>query len=359
MLQSTSAFAIDGKPTSCERYGQGHINDTYLVKTDVGHWYILQRINHHVFHDIPALMNNISLVTGHLAKADPRPRHVLTLIPTLPGAMYWLDGDGNYWRMYDFITDSICLQQAESSGDFYQSALAFGTFQNLLADFPTETLHETIPLFHNTPNRYALLHSAINADRCNRLKDVEAEVAFALAREEEAATMVRMQKEGVLPLRVTHNDTKLNNVMLDATTREALCVIDLDTVMPGLAGNDFGDSIRFGASTALEDETDLSKVGLSIPLYTTYVQGFLTACGNRLTNQEVETLPLGAKLMTLECGVRFLTDYLSGDTYFHVARPQHNLDRTRTQFALVRDMEAHWGQLGDIVQEAKQSLARG
>lgn len=352
MVQSVFAFALDGKPRSCERYGNGHINDTYLLVTDTNHHYILQRINHLVFHDVPALMYNIASVTRHLAKADPRPRHVLTLIPTHQGADYHLDDEGNYWRLYDFITDSICLQQAESSADFYQSALAFGTFQNLLADFPAETLHETIPHFHNTPNRYTLLHQAIQADSHKRLQEVEAEVAFALAHEAEAATMVQWQQEGVLPLRVTHNDTKLNNVMLDATTREALCVIDLDTVMPGLAGNDFGDSIRFGASTALEDERDLSKVHLSIPLYTTYTQGFIAACGARLTQKEIETLPLGAKLMTLECGIRFLTDYLSGDIYFHTTRPKQNLDRTRTQFALVSETEAHWNELQDIVQDA-------
>lgn len=356
MEQAVFAFKMLGEALSCERYGHGHINETYLVKTTQAHWYILQRINHNVFRDVPALMYNIASVTEHLAKADPRPRHVLTLIPTLEGASYHTDAQGNFWRMYDFITESICLQQAQSSEDFYQSALAFGMFQNLLADFPAQTLHETIPHFHDTPHRYKALHRAIEEDAMGRLKDVNAEVDFALAREAEAATMVNMQKAGELPLRVTHNDTKLNNVMLDAATRKALCVIDLDTVMPGLSGNDFGDSIRFGASTALEDEQDLSKVSMSIPLYTTYAKGFLSACGKRLTPQEIDTLPLAAKLMTLECGVRFLTDYLSGDTYFHTTRPAQNVDRTRTQFTLVADMEKKAQQMADIIKSVQDDL---
>lgn len=335
-------FQLKGNFASSERYGNGHINETYLVRTSLGHDYILQRINRRVFADVPALMRNIASVTRHLATKDPNPRHVLRLVPTLDGSDYWQDEAGEYWRVYDFVTDSICLERAESAEDFKQSGVAFGRFQQQLADFPAATLTETIPRFHDTPHRYQQLRDALAADVQGRAKEAQRELDFVFAREKEAGEMVRMGKTGELPLRVTHNDTKLNNVMLDRETRKPLCVIDLDTVMPGLAGNDFGDSIRFGASTAVEDETDLSKVSLSMPLYSAYTEGFLSACGGDLTETERLTLPLGAKLMTLECGVRFLADYLNGDVYFHTSRPTHNLDRCRTQFELVRDMERKW-----------------
>ena len=349
ILSAARAFCLDGEAISYERYGEGHINETYLVKTTDGRAYILQKINQFVFQNIPALMQNISAVTRHLAKKSSDIHHLLTLVPTLQDQDFYRDAQKDYWRVYRYIPDSVCLQKAESTEDFYQSAVAFGSFQNMLADFPAETLFETIPQFHDTPNRYANLHKAIEADVCGRAKDVQAEIDFALAREAEAPIMVDMLGAGELPLRVTHNDTKLNNVMLDAKTRKALCVIDLETVMPGLAGNDFGDSIRFGANTAVEDETDLSKVQLSMELYRAYVDGFLGACGKRLTPLEKETLPLAAKLMTLECGVRFLTDYLSGDVYFNISREGHNLDRSRTQFKLVADMEKKWQQMCECI----------
>lgn len=343
MIQpAVSAFILEGAPIACNRYGNGHINETYLLETDAPHAYILQKINNQIFQDVPALMGNIAAVTAHLRAQDPDPRHTLTLVPTKDGAAYYQDEAGGYWRLYEFITDSICLDRAESADDFMQSGVAFGQFQRRLADFPAHTLHETIARFHDTPNRYIHLHDALKADAMGRAAEVEKELAFAFAREEEAGTMVRMGREGTLPLRVTHNDTKLNNVMLDLKTRKPLCVIDLDTVMPGLSGNDFGDSIRFGASTAVEDEQNLTKVQMSLPLYEAYAHGFLQACGNSLTAAELDTLPLGAKLMTLECGVRFLTDYLAGDTYFRTTRPGQNLDRCRTQFKLVADMEAKW-----------------
>jgi len=215
-------------------------------------------------------------------------------------------------------------------------------FITVLGSFPAQELSETIPHFHDTPSRYQALHKALEEDPLGRAAECEQEIAFALAHEEEAGTLMRLLKEGKLPLRVTHNDTKLNNVMLDATTHEAVCVIDLDTVMPGLAANDFGDLVRFGANTGAEDEKDLSKISLSLERYAQLLHGFLDACGDMLTKEEKETLPLGGKLMTLECGVRFLTDYLLGDVYFHIHRPKHNLDRMRTQFKLVADMETKW-----------------
>ncbi len=324
------------------------------MTTDQGQVYILQRINHHIFRDVPALMRNIALVTQHLKQADPTPRHVLELMFTQDGQPFHLAQDGTYWRVYAFIPDSICLQQAESPADFYQSAVAFGRFQNLLADFPAETLSETIPRFHDTPNRFAQLRQAIEADKAGRVAHAQPEIDFYLAREAEGALMTNMLRRGELPLRVTHNDTKLNNVMLDAKTRTALCVIDLDTVMPGLAANDFGDSIRFGASTAAEDETDLDKVHFSLDLYRAYAEGFLTECGSRLTAKEIETLPWGAKLMTLECGSRFLADYLNGDVYYHTSREHHNLDRTRTQMKLISEMERRWQEMHAIIADVQK-----
>ena len=240
------------------------------------------------------------------------------------------------------------MQQAETLEDFRQSAIAFGNFQQQLKDFPAATLHESIPNFHNTVDRYRIFKETLAKDPVGRAEDVRKEIKFVLDREKDAGTIVNLLQSGELPLRVTHNDTKLNNVMLDAETRQALCVIDLDTVMPGSSLYDYGDSIRFGAASAAEDEKDLSKVFLRLDLFKTYTGGFLEACPG-LTDKERELMPMGAKLMTLECGVRFLTDYLDGDHYFAVHRENHNLDRCRTQFKLVQDMEAKWNELCEIV----------
>ena len=298
-----SHYALDGSVISCERYGCGHINETYLVHTASGKRYILQKINHHIFKDVPGLMENIAAVTGFLRNRETDPRRVLTLVPTAGDESY-LQLEGGYWRVYDFVEGSICLQAPESKEDFYQSAVAFGAFQQQLQDFPAHTLHETLPNFHNTADRYRIFREVLAADPMGRAKDVQPEIEFALAREQEAATLVRMLENGQLPLRVTHNDTKLNNVMLDAATRTPLCVIDLDTVMPGLSAYDFGDSIRFGAATAAEDETDLSKMEMDLSLFRAFTAGLVSACPV-LTAMEKRMLPMGAKLMTLECGVRF------------------------------------------------------
>ena len=339
-------FRLEGAPLSMERYGFGHINATYLLVTTTGRRYILQRISDAF--DVEGLMSNIAAVTKFTAEHTDDPRGAMTMVYTLDGKPYYTDETGHY-RVYDFVEDSICLQSAETPEDFYQSAVAFGAFQKLLEEFPAETLSEPIPNFHNTIDRYRIFHEALEKDVMGRAKDVRSEIDFVLEREEWAGTLQRMRESGELPLRVTHNDTKLNNVMLDATTRKALCVIDLDTVMPGLAAYDFGDSIRFGASTAAEDEKDLSKVMVDLELFRTYTRGFLSACD--LTDREIETLHYGAKTMTLECGVRFLTDYLQGDHYFRIHRPEHNLDRCRTQFKLVQEMEAHWDEMAAIVKE--------
>ena len=349
MQQILAHFQLDAAPVSCERYGFGHINETYLVVTEHGTRYILQKVNHHIFRNVPGLMQNIEAVTAHLAKQVSDSRQVLTLIKTFDDTTYCVV-DGGYWRVYVFVEDSICLQKPETPEDFYQSAVAFGNFQQMLADFPAATLHEIIPNFHNTRDRYRIFHEVLAKDPLGRAQEVQSEIDFVLAREKEASTVVELLETGELPLRVTHNDTKLNNVMLDAETRTALCVIDLDTVMPGSSLYDYGDSIRFGAATGDEDEQNLSKIEMSLALFETYTRGFLAACPG-LTPLEIRMLPMGAKLMTLECGLRFLTDYLDGDHYFANRRPGQNRDRARTQFKLVADMEAKWEQMAEIVQK--------
>lgn len=343
-------FPLDAPAVSCERYGCGHINVTYLVVTQSGRRYILQKLSNRAFPDIAGLQENIAAVTQYLRDIVPNPNGALHLVLPHSGENWYHAGENSDWRVYDFIEDSVCLQAPECPEDFYQSAIAFGTFQQLLTGFPAETLHETIRNFHNTPDRYRLFREALAADRVGRAASVQPEIAFVLAHEEIGSRLMALLKAGELPLRVTHNDTKLNNVMLSADTHEPLCVIDLDTTMPGLSAYDFGDSIRFGAATAAEDEKDLSKVTMSLDLFRIFTRGFLKACPG-LTDKEREVLPLGALTMTLECGVRFLTDYLDGDHYFGIHYPDQNLDRCRTQFKLVSDMEEKWEDMARIVKE--------
>ena len=348
--QILEQFCLDEAPVSCERYGCGHINETYLVVTGSGRRYILQKISNRAFPDVAGLQENIAAVTAHLRKQNPEPYSALNLIETKTGESWYHFGENSDWRVYDFIEHSICLQAPESPEDFYQSAIAFGTFQQQLEDFPAQTLHETIKNFHNTPDRYRLFRQALEQDAVGRASQVQPEIQFALSHEEIGGELTRMLKAGQLPLRVTHNDTKLNNVMLSEETRTPLCVIDLDTTMPGLSAYDFGDSIRFGAATAAEDEKDLSKVTMSLDLFRIFTRGFLKACPG-LTEKERQVLPLGALTMTLECGLRFLTDHLAGDHYFGIHYPQQNLDRCRTQFKLVADMEEKLAQMNAIVRE--------
>ena len=340
-------FPLHSRPVYCERYGCGHINETYLVVCISGVRYILQKISP-AFKDVEGLMRNIASVTRYLRQFTDDPRGAMTIVDTNEGKSYYTHSDGSNWRVYDFIENSLCLQKPESPEDFYQSAVAFGNFSQLLQKFPAETLTEPLPHFHDTPDRYRIFKEVLAKDPCGRAKDVQKEIEFVLEREEDAGVLTGMLQRGELPLRVTHNDTKLNNVMLDEVTRKALCVIDLDTVMPGLSLYDFGDSIRFGAATAPEDEKDLSKMEMDLELFRTYTGGYLEACPG-LTANEREMLPMGAKIMTLECGVRFLTDYLDGDHYFAVHRDGQNLDRARTQFKLVKDMENKWDKMHEIV----------
>ena len=343
-------FQLDSAPVSCERYGCGHINETYLVVTESGRRYILQKISNRAFPDVAGLQENIAAVTAFLHTQTDDPYGALTLIPTLEGKPWLHWGENSDWRVYDFIEGAVCLQAPETPEDFYQSAIAFGTFQQQLAGFPAHTLHETIKNFHTTPDRFRIFKEVLAKDVMGRAKEVQPEIQFALDHEEAGGRLMGLLKAGKLPLRVTHNDTKLNNVMLSAKERKPLCVIDLDTTMPGLSAYDFGDSIRFGAATAAEDEKDLSKVTMSLELFRTFTRGFLKACPG-LTEEERKALPLGAMTMTLECGVRFLTDYLDGDHYFGIRYADHNLDRCRTQFKLVADMESKWEQMLAIVEE--------
>ncbi len=354
MLFLASRFALSGSPVSVSAYGSGHINNTQLVECDNGARYILQQINTSVFREPERLMHNIELVTAHLRTKTADPRGVLRLVPARDGKSFVAE-NGEYWRVYELVANSVCYQSADIRR-FYESAVAFGRFQNQLADFPAERLWQTIPHFHDTPVRYEAFHRAVSKDSAGRRSDVEREIAFVLSHEAFSHTLVDLQAAGDLPLRVTHNDTKINNVLFDAKTDRALCVIDLDTVMPGLSINDFGDAIRFGASSAAEDERDLSRVHFDIALYTAYVEGYLSTCGESLTSTELTMLPVGAKMMTLECGMRFLTDHLAGDVYFHISRENHNLDRARTQFALLGDMETHWDEMRRIVEQTAKQL---
>ena len=342
-------FRITGNPVSCAEFGSGHINLTYKVACDDGSAYILQRINQYVFTDPKAVMENVGAVTEYLRTRVSDPSEILHFVSSDTGTYYYVDEAGEYWRCYEFA-DGLCLDLPESDKDFYESAIAFGRFQEMLRDFPAETLHETIPLFHNTANRYRLFRKALQEDRVGRAASVQPEIDFLLQRQEEGATICRLLDAGEIPLRVTHNDTKLNNVLLDCKTRKALCVLDLDTVMPGSSLYDYGDSIRFGAATAPEDEKDLSKMGINLHLFRVYTAGYLAACKS-LTPKERELLPLGAKTLTLELAVRFLTDYLDGDRYFKTAYPEHNLVRARAQMKLVADMEEKWEDMQKIVAE--------
>ncbi len=356
--EAIAHFQYEGRLIKDIPFGNGHINDTFLLTFEVRKMgrmkVILQRMNKKVFEDPVLLMENIMGVTSYLrdkiteSGGDPD-RETLSVIPALDGKPFYKDSFGDYWRSYVFITDAASYDQVEDPEQFYQSGVAFGNFQRLLADYPADTLFEVIEGFHDTKARFEVFKRAVREDVLGRAAKAQEEIHFVLDREELAGYLGECQERGELPLRVTHNDTKLNNVMIDNKTGKGVCVIDLDTVMPGLAVNDFGDSIRFGASTAAEDETDLSKVSCSMELFEAYTKGFIEGCGGSLTAREIELLPMGAKVMTYECGMRFLTDYLQGDVYFKTHRADHNLDRCRTQFKLVQDMEEKWKLMKEIV----------
>ncbi|MBQ8816192.1 MAG: aminoglycoside phosphotransferase family protein [Lachnospiraceae bacterium] len=329
-------------PTSIVPYGNGHINDTYCVESPRC---ILQRINTSIFKNPDELMENIENVTAFLGKkilaagGDPE-RETLTVIKTLDGKNCYKHDENNVFRMYRFIEHTKSIENDKTYEDLYQAGLGFGRFQKMLSDFPVEILHETIPDFHNTPKRVEALKLAIEENRAGRKESVQEEIKFALEQAEFAGKVVEGIEAGKIPMRVTHNDTKINNILFDEVTGEAVCVIDLDTVMPGSMLYDFGDALRIGGSTAAEDETDLSKVSFDIKTFESFAKGYLTEMKDSLTEEELKLLPFSVKLLTYECGIRFLTDYLNGDTYFKIHREHHNLDRARNQFKLVADIAA-------------------
>ena len=353
-------FALEGELKELSVFGNGHINDTLRATCELADGrtkrYIVQRMNDGIFKNPDELMENVMNVTSFLRKkiiaagGDPD-RETLNVIPTKDGKNYLTDEDGDFWRCYIFIEDATSFDQVEKPEDFYNSAVAFGNFQRLLADYPAATLHETIKNFHNTVSRFADFKKAVEEDVAGRARDVQKEIQFVLDREADCHVICDALAKGELPLRVTHNDTKLNNIMIDNRTGKGLCVIDLDTVMPGSSLYDYGDSIRFGASTGAEDEQNLDLIWCDLELFEIYTKGYVEGCGGSLTETEIRMMPMGAKLMTLECGMRFLADHLQNDIYYKIHRENHNLDRARTQFKLVADMEAKWNEMNAIVEK--------
>ena len=342
-----AAFDWGGEVLDVSRYGMGHINETYRVialqPDGVEKAYILQKVNTGIFKDPDGLMDNIVRVTEYLRDYLKRTggdaeRGAMTVIPTRDGRSWYRGEDDSCWRVYIFVTDTICLQRVEQDSDFYESAVAFGNFQNQLADYPAHTLHETIPNFHNTVSRYEAFEKAVQEDRAGRADSVRAEIDFIRARKQDCAFLMNLLWEGKLPLRVTHNDTKINNVLFDENTHDALVVIDLDTVMPGLVGHDFGDAIRFAANFVEEDSEEYEKAGVNLNIFWAFAQGFLKKTAKTLTDGEVATLAQSSFALTAELATRFLDDYLNGDKYFKTTKEKHNLIRTRCQIALAKDM---------------------
>ncbi len=346
-------FLTDGECYECKAFGNGHINSTFLIscKNDNGKVtkYVLQLINVYVFKNPERLMDNIVRVTEFLRSKEPENRGILKMMKTVEGKHYYRESDDRVWRMYIFVDKALSLESVEKPADFYEAAFAFGKFQRDLADFSADTLFESIPDFHNTEKRYKDFLEAVKNNKSGRADKVSEDIKFVTDRADFYSLLNEKHKQGILPLRVTHNDTKLNNVLLDEETRKPLGVIDLDTVMPGFSVTDFGDAIRFGANNAAEDEKDLLKVWLNLELFEAFAKGYLEGCGGRLSKEEIMLLPEGAIMMTIECGMRFLGDYLNGDVYFKTAYDEHNLVRARAQFKLVADMEKHFEEMKAIV----------
>lgn len=349
-----SKYGLNGNVLSCRAFGSGHINNTFLINFLSNNGknikYVLQAVNSNVFKNIYEIMENIRNVTDFIKNKSVESKF-LDFLQTDNGNTLYVDDSGVYWRVYRFIENSVTVDMPETDNDLYQCAYAFGKFQRDLADFPAESLHEIIPDFHNTFKRYRAFLDAVEKDICCRAHKVESEIDFIKSRSDFYGLLDEKYRSGILPLRVSHNDTKCNNVLLDCETRKAVCVIDLDTIMPGFSVNDFGDAVRFGTSTAAEDETDLSKVHFDFDKFKIYARGFLDGCDGLLTDEEIMLLPEGAKMMTAECGMRFLTDYLEGDTYFKTEREEQNLDRCRTQLKLVSEMENNWNRMKACVSE--------
>lgn len=359
------SFALPGQYRSGGSYGSGHINDTFAVTYEHkgrAVRYIHQRINHHIFRDVPALMENIQRTTSHVrqrlqAAGITDERAALVLIPTRDGLPYARDAAGSYWRTYSFIEGARTYDVIENERQAFEAARAFGRFQDLLSDLPGARLHETIPDFHNTPQRFARFEAALAADVRGRAAGCQREIDLALGWKADASRLLDLCARGLMPERITHNDTKLNNVMLDDRTGEGLCVIDLDTVMPGLSLYDFGDMVRTATNSGAEDERDLTKVSCRLPMFEALVKGYLQTARAFLNPVEVDHLAFAGRLLTLECGVRFLTDHLQGDTYFKIHREGHNLDRCRTQFKLVANLIALEPTLQKLVQQNQKGMS--
>ncbi len=354
-------FQLYGDFVGAAAYGNGHINDTYeLIYSQSGKQvrYILQRINTNVFRNPVSLMDNIRRVTEHLRRKSADSRSTLTLVHTFDHQPYAVDGEGNYWRIYLFIENAQSYDILETEKQAFEAARAFGRFQADLVDLPKPRLVETIPDFHNTPARVAQLERAIQLDRCSRAGGVAAEIDFVLSRRAQTEKLIKLQAEGAIPERITHNDTKLNNVMIDDATGRGICVIDLDTAMPGLAHYDFGDMVRTGTSPAPEDETDLSKIVMRFPMFEALLRGYCSEAGRFLNAVELENLPFAGALITLEIGTRFLTDYLEGDVYFKTHKPHHNLDRARSQFQLVRSIESQYDAMMKLLNNLRKELGK-
>jgi len=350
---------VDAQP-----YGSGHINDTYCAWYDqagIRIRYIHQRINHHIFKDPASLMENIERVTAHslarlLDQNHPEARRrTLSVVPSMDGKPYVVDREGNFWRTYPFIERARGYDEIRTNLQAEQAAKAFGEFQKLAADLGGKRLNETIPNFHHTPKRLQALQDAIAGDSFGRARNCQSEIEFALARATDCRKVTDLIAAGVIPERVTHNDTKLNNVLLDDVTSEGVCVIDLDTTMPGSVLYDFGDMVRTATPTTREDETDLSLIGIRLDRFDALVRGYLDSAASFLNRTEVDHLAFSGKLLTMECGIRFLTDYLQGDTYFKTKRPGHNLDRCRSQFAMVKAIEENLERMEEMVQVAAGS----
>lgn len=344
-LAAASHFAFDGTVTDIKGCGNGHINSTYIIKTDAGHRYILQILNTAIFKHPEEVMANIVAVTEHiraglLSAGEDAERGTMRVVYTTDGATGYTDGEGRFWRAYDFVEGTVCRLTVDSPETFARVGEAFGDFQRRLSDFDAGKLYETIPNFHNTKSRFADFLATIEADRVGRVASIQAEIDFILSRADRASLIVDALATGELPLRVTHNDTKLSNILLDETTEESVCIIDLDTVMPGSSLYDFGDSIRTGAASAAEDEPELDKVHFLPEMFYAYARGFIKGTGGALTEKETAMLPDGGYIITFEQAIRFLGDYINGDTYYHIDYPDHNLVRARTQLKLVADMEA-------------------
>jgi len=358
ILAIAENFQYVGKPVSYAQCHVGHINGTYFVTCEGEEKirYVLQRINTVVFPKPVEVVENMVNVCEFLkkkiaAEGGDVNRETLTMIPARDGKMYYIDENGNYWRTYRAVEGVVTHNLSESTDMFRSAACAFGRFFNRLADFPADKLHITIPNFHNTVSRFADLKRAIAEDKAGRAKEVQAEIDFALAHEGITSYLMDGIEDGRFKLGVTHNDTKLNNILMDEKTGKGICIIDMDTVMPGSLLFDFGDAIRFGASSALEDETDLDKVYVVPEMFEAYVDGFLSEIRGSISDEEIRAFPMAATVITFEIGIRFLADYLNGDVYFATKYPQHNLDRARNQFKLVADGEAKREMLTKIVEK--------